>query len=153
MAVIDRWPTFICSAEHANQICQSNMTTKICLLSMLIKFPKYTSSKYPYIWFKFFAERSVISSVTFNTFCFPIPCAYHCYRPDLRFKAFFEMTSLIYVRNFYDLTKNIYWGNYLKSNFTLLELISGIAWNKTIKKYFFWKLYTIEILFDRSFCQ
>ena len=44
---------------------------------MLIKFPKYTSSKYPYIWFKISAETSAISNVTFNAFCFPIPCAYH----------------------------------------------------------------------------
>ena len=63
--------------KYINKIRQKIYVDKICFLNMSTESPKYTSSRYPYIWFKMSPEKSVINSLIFNVLCFPLPCADH----------------------------------------------------------------------------
>ena len=115
------------------------------LLNMPIKSPKYTSSKYSYMLFTISAEKSVISNLIFNEFCFPIPCAGHWWLTWLRFHCIFWNGITDFTSKFPTVLEKIYIiGITLKSNSTLWELISAIAWkklpinspNSTPKKFF-----------------
>ena len=73
----------------------------MCLLHVLIKSRKYTSSKYPYILFKISAEKSGISSVIFLIdFAFQFFLLITDDQPGIDVSAFFEITSLISSQRF-----------------------------------------------------